>query len=357
MITGMTFAEVAIDSIVCGPNFAERLTTDAVRGLAQDIERNGLLQLPMIRLSDRKVVFGENRIAAHVLLERFTICVRTCECTDLEMEVMRRAENAFRRHDREEQARAARELVSLLEHQVIEERTVTPPPPKRGRPKSARAEARERAAGALGVTPDALRKADERMEEAEEPWQLDGWGNVVPDQVAADAVEMRAELESLASALRSALKVVRSMEGGAMPKARVERLKAPLVELHELANSYLPSHLCPVCRGDDGTMNTCGACSANGSVSSAEFALACSLKKMGAMDFSNEQDDMVHSAKYAAASFVEEDYTEEQEPPTDWEPELPPTADDINDALVYSNKEYQEDEDSNEPNDKPEDFC
>lgn len=346
MITNMTFAEVSIATLIVSPGFEERMRTEAVIGLAKDIERNGLLQLPMVRLSDKRVVFGENRIAAHVLLERDAICVRTCECTDNEMEIMRRAENAFRRHDKDEQARAARELVSLLEHQVIEERAKEPPKPKRGRPKSARAEARERAAGALGVTPDALRKADEKAEE-QEVWELDCWGNPVPDQVAADAVEMRNELQSLTQALRSALRVVRTMEGGSMPKSRTEKLKTFLVEAYELTDSYMPSHLCPTCRGK---CIECMACSFTGNISSAEYSLARSLAKQGVIDMDVDvspslASGLVYGMKLA--SFVEDDYTEEQEPPADWEPEPPPTAEDINDALVYNNKEYQEDEDSN----------
>ncbi len=339
--------EVRIDALKLDDYFRGRTHDEAVRELARNIKANGMLHFPMVRWSDKKIVFGNSRIAAHLCLGRDTVRVRKVDCTDIELEIMNRAENAFRRHDKKEQQKSAKELVDLFEFKLREERAdqeakeaalpidaplpaSKPEEPAIGRPKTVRGEARELAAAAIGATPEAVRKADNRATEAaaeasEPPWIPDGYGHPVPDKVAADARENRADLEELELQLTRLDAKVRGLDGGAMPGEWITLIRRSIGNTLTLVKHRIPSHLCPYCKG----VGDCMACISTGSMSEEMFNLW--------ETFNAKTDDV---PVVPDAVFVADEYVEEQEPPQDWEP-TPAT---LTEVLVYDDKEYQADD-------------
>lgn len=232
---------------------------------------------------------------------------------------------------------AIKEFVDQLEQQVVSERGHEPAGHRRGRPKSPRTEARERAAHVLGTTPEALRKAEERGASwpDDDGWSLDGWGHRVPVRVNGEAREVRADLQALEATLRRAQSIIKGMAGGPLPAARYQELFAQVYATTALARSYIPSHLCPHCRGQEPELVFCQACLQTGAVSELEFAKAPDELRKPVADVPVADDECLELA--------------------DWIPAIECTPDIINDALVYDNQEYQDDEASNKESESRDD--
>lgn len=205
-------------------------------------------------------------------------------------------------------------MVDEAESSVKKERMHQTAKPKKGRMKSARAEARERVAAIAGVTPDALRKAEERALVDSDHWEPDGHGFPVPHVVVSDARENRQDLFEIHRHLRKAMSVVAGMYGGAMPDSRCDELHSRLKELMGVAKSYSPDALCPYCKGVQPNIKTCTECGSTGAVNDLDFAAAPEHIKA---PFEPSESD---------------DYNESDEC----------TADAVNDALVFSNDEYDD---------------
>ena len=332
MIEDLGISDVTIEELELGDSFGERLSDPRAAELAKDIERNGLLQFPMIRASDRQVIFGSTRVAAHMILGKNRVRVRKVQCSDLEVEILRRAENAFRRHDSAERSRAARELVSLLEYQVKEEReraaAEAPEPRKKGRPKSVKTEARERAAAALGTSAEALRKAEER--EGEEAFELDGYGWAVPDDVKVAAAYVHEAASAVDRQLRKLQAVVTSV-AESLPTAHFQKLHSALHEAASLARAVTPYKLCPVCLANELQRPACKQCYGVGYVSEEAWER---------VPESLRQPVGRRKGAPPPASFVEDSYENEEEPPLEPEEDSHMCSPDVlNEVFVYDDED------------------
>lgn len=271
--------DVELASIRTSPGFAQRTQDPQVLQLAQSIRIAGLISPPCVRLSDMRLVVGEDRVAACFVLGEKTVRCKMVECTDREVEITRRVENAYRRHDFAEQAASLTELLDLVEQEVKEERAANPPP--KGTKTTARGEARRRVGAAIGKSEAALAKHDSRQRDhltarpkapkEEVEWQLDGYGFEVPAAVQARAAAVREAMEAADNLARQIQRTLTSVSD-VFPQGNT---------VHELARrgaavarALVPSHLCPWCKGNEHAQPFCGGCGGHGFVGERDFESA-----------------------------------------------------------------------------------
>lgn len=262
---------IGIDLLRCSDSFEQRLGQFHVASLAESIRECGIIHPPVVRASDYQVIAGEDRIAAHVLLNRDEVLVDLVECTDEEVETIREHENLHRRSATPAEVKA---LVEQLEEEAVEEvETVVTgidfgfqdhlveatvdtgtgellkvETVKRGRPKTARGAAVEEAANKLGVTTNAVYKKLQQAKKDGPPFET--WGREVDPKLVADAAESYKSITHVVDKLNLAHQALLHC----MKKAHVvdEDAAEWLVEIADVidnARAARPVGLCPYCKG------------------------------------------------------------------------------------------------------------
>lgn len=261
--------ELEIASLVCSDDFERRLGEKHVADLAESIRDIGLINKPWVRASDMKVICGEDRIAAHCLLNRDFVEVRVVECSDEEFDKVRMAENRYRRSPEQvkelveaiEAKLEAQEEVVSLGYEVEEER-------RPGRPKTIHGTAVEEAAKQLGTTPNAVRKKLARAVEADKnapPFET--WGREAPEKIVKDARRAYEALTNAYSKITSAMAIITDMQkANVLTDGAGSELWSGLQVIAGEIRDARPTALCPYCKGVKAAQKKCGQCRVTGFV-------------------------------------------------------------------------------------------
>lgn len=159
---------VAIADIRKPDDWDEVLAEERTKELAVDLKRTaGPVSLPVLHGGTMSIIAGTHRIAAMVIGGETHVTCRLFLGDPSEEEFVRTSDNAFPREDYDAWIdRRVKALAALIETQRADNGQVSRNP---GRPKSPTGEAREIVAKERGVTPDAVRKNQERAEEKSKP--------------------------------------------------------------------------------------------------------------------------------------------------------------------------------------------
>lgn len=261
--------------------------------LAHSIKRIGMLEDPIVRKSDMRVLTGRHRVAATMINLVKTIRVKLVECTDLEAQIAGATADAVRRHDPAERAELMLRLVDLYEQQSIEEDasreepvqsgeiriSARPRKKKRADPKprrTPRSRARAQVAKEFGVTEREVRRKEQQANEPDPVGHIDLIGMTVGTeflkQVGFIQHRHRRAVQHLKSA-QAELTRLRNAEAG-FPEGRLQRESQSVHDATALVLSMVPSSICPYCKGLTGLIEKCATCLAAGYVGESIVAQA-----------------------------------------------------------------------------------
>lgn len=281
---------VRIDQLSVDGAWRKRLELPRVAERAKSLSRLGLLQLPIVRSPDKRLLAGRDRVAALTLNGETHVDCRMVECSDTEAIEIASAENLERRHlTVEERDRELRELVDSLSRSIAEQQGL--PLRGSGRRKTGRSEAireiAERTGVPQGTVAKQLTRAESRAQEAQARTdQALGLAPDTPDACAPDApqpspechirtfgIELDAEwlrgvalhqgmVDDIVKRLKGAIRVTRELRSSKLPKrdAALDRLITTLEGSIRDARAARPSSLCPWCKGQSPAHEACAAC-------------------------------------------------------------------------------------------------
>lgn len=251
--------EVTLATIHLPGDFKKRLDAPHVAERAKSISSSGLIHEPLVRRKGKKweVIAGLDRVAAHFVAQKDTVSVKVVECTDEEVQRIRREENVQRRHDKEEQSRLMGEL---LEQYTEEELEAEPE-----KPKKARVRARERVAAELGLATETIRKKEWEAEQETVPTgpPIKTLGMSLSADFSKKVALAQSYLDAAEGDLKRAQSRITTMGkelGLAFPQARLERLREEIHAQASHCRGLRPVSLCPWCKGLDGVQENCAAC-------------------------------------------------------------------------------------------------
>lgn len=272
---------VAIAKLVLPDDIHELAKEPRIADRLISIKRLGLLNEPIVRLSDMKLLAGRDRIAAHIHggIQEARVKLVECDddtCIDIEIE-----ENLQRRHDPAEQRELEQRALDRAEARIAGERDGETPR-KAGRPKTPRGRAREEIAEAKGVKPESVRRAEYRHRERQNKALVEVAETGVPappptspiktlgmDLDAAFLAKVNAimgyikEATAKARGAQSALTQLKNAELG-YPSARLQRLHEDLHDVTARVAAAIPVSLCPGCKGLHGVQEECAMCVGSG---------------------------------------------------------------------------------------------
>ena len=277
---------LGIDLLRCSESFESRLGKVHVAKLAESIRDTGLIHPPVVRASDFEVIAGEDRVAAHVLLNRDEVLVDLVECTDEEVEAIRAAENSHRRPHTADEVAA---LVAKLEAEnedVEEVDTYVGEDPfdgdggslvdftldgelrstmdyeeevaatKPGRPPTPHGTAVIEAAEKLDVSPSTVYKKLRDAARSGPPFET--WGREVSPKVVARAAESYKAITTICDILRKAhAKVLRADKWGTLNAAIACDMESEIKAMIETLELKRPIALCPDCFAQDDDCHIC----------------------------------------------------------------------------------------------------
>jgi ParB-like chromosome segregation protein Spo0J len=270
--------EMRISSLRLPGDMRQRMTQPHIRDRADSIAQVGLIHPPMVRKSTREIIAGRDRIAAHLLLERESVTVDLVECTDEEAAVLEAHENIERRHDPVEQRRLTLELVQRFTEQLATENPEKPKKGRRGRTKTLQGQARELVAKERGVTPDAVRKAEERAAKRQGADRREGaapdsspaaakptietWGLEPESDFLAGAAAQQRYIDDAAGKLQAAKTSLTQLgnSGLGYPNVKLQHIRKLLDEASTAIRQGRPVALCPWCKGTVDAKQACGGC-------------------------------------------------------------------------------------------------
>lgn len=265
------YRKMEIRNMVLPGNFRKLQQTEAVKLRAKSVEALGLLQAPLVRKSDKQVVFGVRRLAACELAGRHLVEVRLVECSDEELGLLRAAENYDREHNEAAAAAAITDLVDYYTEQIRKEGGFPQPEEKRGRPLTERGEARRRVAAATGKTENAVRQAEHRERQEKKR------SEPVPTiSIATFGMEMDpdwiAEVAETVKVLEAVYQQLVTAQGAMTGLVKAELGMSPMLlanvrnRIHDAASflaGELPTSICPYCKG---VVEGCATCAGFGVV-------------------------------------------------------------------------------------------
>lgn len=286
--------EIDIAEISNPEAFNDRLQEPRIIQRAGSIKDFGMLQEPIVRKSDGRLLTGRDRVAAHVVLGLKSVKVKLVECTDPEAKRIELIENFERRHDADEQARLRKLMLDTYE---AEERKKPIKHAKPGRPfgtKTPRGKARERLAREKGINPESVRRAEHRQKAKERkavitevaetgkapmpPAHKDPTINVLGMQLAP---EFLAQTEAIQTYITDALAKIRGgrqiltqLRNAELPfsPGLMQRLIDDVEELEGGVKGAKPAAVCPYCKTLSGVQEACNGCATMGWVTAAQLA-------------------------------------------------------------------------------------
>lgn len=264
-------AYVKIADLLCSPDFADRVDRPHVKALAESIRELVLIHPPMVRQSDGKVAAGEDRIAAHCVLERDEVRVTLIGCSDEELEAIRAAENKHRRADV-----SSEQLLAMVEETAAFE-ALEPPndePAKPGRPKERRTEAIEAVADETGRSPEAVRKAVERAASKRAVASIEQWGTEQPEEWLAPIVAQRVALTNASDKIRAAMaELTRMQRKSPIDEDTSWRIHSELQAKASAIRLMRPACVCAWCKNRGDHVVECTACSGRGFLTEEQAAM------------------------------------------------------------------------------------
>jgi len=289
---------VSVKSIrVDMPDIKRRMKASHVEDLARDIRAHGdqPIHAPTVRAKTNDLVCGRDRFAATLVNGSKKLWVHIVECTDDEAKELELTENIYRRADN--RAELLARLVQLQKQKIrAEEKEATgntvagaggaSRPPKHE--KTVTKEARAAVARAAGVSPVAVKRAEERAaaakaEEAEAPDETEQEGAVVyelPEGFNAFGLivsqdEIR-EIENITLVLgdwdkanRRTLGHLTDIEkagGAALAPTHAQKIRERLQAAGHAIRDAIPASLCYFCKSLDALKAACPACGGTGVV-------------------------------------------------------------------------------------------
>lgn len=277
--------EIEIATISNPEDFMPRVDEPRIASRAASIVDVGLLHEPWVRASDRKLIAGRDRMAAHVKLGRATVLVELVECNDEEASLVELEENFARRHDKEEQARLQIERVAKYAAYFASKPKEKPKEKRKHgqRGKSAIGLARDKVAGELDVKPETLRKREirhrqrnlEKTKKAVDAGNLDAaapkptiklLGMPVGDDFTKKVAAVGVYIDGAISKARGAKLTIGSLRSAELPvnDGLMQRLWDDLHDMEAALKAARPSSLCPFCKGLAGVQESCGGCVTTG---------------------------------------------------------------------------------------------
>lgn len=270
------YRDVQLDKLTLDGSFKKRLKADHVKALSLSIESEiGMLNAPIVRVVRGKpmeLLAGNDRVAAHKLLGREKVPARLVKCTDAEARQIVAAENAYRRHDPQEQRQA---LLELTEQLAADIQRTNPEVPKsgQGRRKTAKGMAREMVAKERGVTPESIRVQEYRDKKAKQPKApapkaepaaspINPLGMDLSDEWVESINGVMSVYDEAVKHMAAILRGLTSFSNGALPKpkARLDRIRETLQEASDALRALIPEMLCPFCKGVEKVAAQCSGC-------------------------------------------------------------------------------------------------
>lgn len=245
---------VPIKSLVLPGDMRKRMKEPHVLQLGQSMGQVGMLHLPIVRHPSRELLSGGDRVAALMVRKQQTVVVRQVECTDREAQQIRLVENCERRHNLEKQREERAEMMATLEQDEQKKDTKRREKGAKVPRETPKGRARKEMAKQLDITPDAIRKQEQRTKHREEeeavqyskklPEDFETFGLIVEGDLVREINEQTALLEELANFTVGALSKLSRAD---VP--HTDSAKAALKTAGSCLRSALPVALCPWCKG------------------------------------------------------------------------------------------------------------
>ena len=284
---------VRLSSLVLPGDFKQRLKAPHVAARAKSIAELGVIALPVVEWPAKRLIAGNDRVAALTLNGADVIEVRAVEGTEAELRRLMLAENIERRPKERDELIA--EYVGSIEEELAAEAkdkgqpVPKPSSPAGGRPQTLHGAARERAAQALGVSVQAVRKAEERAaapEKKDEPPAkrlYEDWGVDVPKALHEAITAIIEPLDSADQLMRGVQSsLTRAIEAGD-ERPEVADLRSTAKKLAQDIRARRPRALCPYCKGVPALRRKCAGCIGAGFIlGSAVESIPAELKMRGA---------------------------------------------------------------------------
>lgn len=293
--------EIALSSIVVSGSFRSwcEAHADEIAKIRESRKALLLAHVPVVEAVTMKLVAGQRRLAALMADGVKRHVVHLVEGTPAELRRLAAVENLHRGHS-DDLGELTRAYVDGIEAEVEQERAgercecghlrsqhngidgvelecsvldagsgrgcecsafELPPdsPRKPGRPKTARGEARARAAADAGTTPEAIRKREARAEAKEAEPTQDDEHEVLPPPIDMLGVgAQRGWLQRVRDAANHIAAIdqqLRQLQGQAryLPQPHQQRLYAALHDAAAIARALKPEVVCAICRDPDGS--------------------------------------------------------------------------------------------------------
>lgn len=226
---------------------------------AESVKELGLLHLPIVRIRDRKIVSGFDRLASCVMAGMEKAQVMLIECDDTELERIRFSENAHRRHYPGEQSDLMVKLTKAYEEAEKELEFEDPPPPEErpngGRQKTPKGRAREKVAKEMGIKPDSVRRQQTRVKQREEEKQerrdkLPMFGRKVDDSWLAGVELALVHVTEAHNKVKAALVAITKLShsGTPYPNSALQKMYENLQTTANYLKDCKPVGMCPFCK-------------------------------------------------------------------------------------------------------------
>jgi ParB-like chromosome segregation protein Spo0J len=296
------FAEVAIKSLKLPGDFRKRMASDHVKELAVSYEEVGQLHEPIVRSTDKLLIAGSDRVAAHVIRKAEKILVKLVDCTDEEAEYVKHTENVRRRHEPKQRALDLERMIALESarqaRKIAKGPQALPPEdisPATGKPIAEVTVARREIAKKKGVKPEAVRRAHfrakARQREAEKVEKvvvaqaegkvidtapispIDDLGFPLGAEWLLQVTEVKRLVELASQRASDALGALTQLSNRALPfpDGRLQRLRQDMQAAATAIRMSIPKCLCPFCKGQPEYQPTCSACVGHGYITAGQM--------------------------------------------------------------------------------------
>lgn len=285
---------VPIKRLKVSGEFAKKRRSQVAKEIAGTLaETAGFVQLPVIS-SANEIVVGEHRIAAALESGAKSVEVRVVDADAREIRRLRAIENLFRRHmTGEERDRELAAFVADVEADISGQtdqqlRSALPvnSTGNPGRPKSARGQAIEKVAAAVGSTPEAVRSAVKRAEANDSaptsqpsvqtaPPPIETWGLAAPEAMVpeelAEVAKVQAVVDSIDRLLRKAQTEAAALRGGSpLGSHTYAEIYSYIHRAADEVRRSRPHAICPYCKRVPQVRAQCMACHGLGVVPECE---------------------------------------------------------------------------------------
>jgi ParB-like chromosome segregation protein Spo0J len=284
----LSLSDVAIGRVNLPGDLRARMNHDSVIAMAESMNAGGLINEPVVRKHDMRLIAGRDRFAAALRLGWTNMRVKLVECSDEEADLWELEENVVRRNlvgeERDklvQKAIEARTKALTRVAQGAEERR------RPGRPETAKGRARKEVAERLGIKPESVRQAEIRARKRQERKaahevtllspglrpadnvdptppsapELDDFGVLLDPEFSGLLVISQQEIDKARATVDRARQIL--AKGGELTGIQARRWRraaTALDEARELVKGLRPISLCPYCKGQQELVEGCAYC-------------------------------------------------------------------------------------------------